>query len=92
HANDAGRYAVEKLELEAKLVDGWVRFWFRGEMVLLPAELNATLTTERAARVAAEQRAVTAEQQAAAAVRERAALEAELARLREELARSRGGA
>jgi hypothetical protein len=89
HANAAGRYAVPELELEAKLVDGWVRFWFRGELVPLPAELSASLTAERAARLAAEERATTAEARATSAERERdaeraarAALEAELARLR----------
>jgi Uma2 family endonuclease len=81
---EAGRVAVSELELEAALVDGWVRFWFRGSLVPLPAELSASLAAERAARLVAEQRAAAAEQRAMAA-------EAELARLREELARTRPG-
>lgn len=70
----AGRVAVPELELEAALADGWVRFWFRGELVELPAELVR-------ARNAAEQRAATAEARATAAEQRAAALEAELARL-----------
>ncbi|MBN9519536.1 Uma2 family endonuclease [bacterium] len=89
HPGDSERYAVPELELEVALVDGWVRYWFRGELVAIPAEWSASMAAERAARVAAEQRASEAEQRAAAAERERdaeraarATLEAELARLR----------
>jgi hypothetical protein len=39
-----GRYAVPELELEAQLLSGWVRFWFRGELVPLPAELLRRLS------------------------------------------------
>jgi Uma2 family endonuclease len=92
--NDAGRVAIPELELEAGLLDHWVRYWFRGELLPLPGELlrqlNATrdqlgatreqLGAERTARQAAEQAKQAAEQRAKAA-------EAELARLREELAK-----
>lgn len=61
--NSRQRYPIKELELEAALVDGWVRFWFRGELLPLPAdlqqELNETrreLIGERQARQAAEQR------------------------------------
>jgi Uma2 family endonuclease len=37
--NEAGRFALQELELEAALLDGWVRFWFRGELLPLPADL-----------------------------------------------------
>ncbi len=73
--NATGRVAVPELELEVGLVNGWARYWFRGESVPLPAELNA-------ARLAAEQRAAAAEQALDAERAARAALEAELARLR----------
>ncbi|QDU18585.1 Uma2 family endonuclease [Urbifossiella limnaea] len=73
----AGRLAVPELELEVGLLDGWVRFWFRGQLVPLPgelvrreAEMQIALDAERAARLAAD---------------------AEIARLREELARATGG-
>jgi Uma2 family endonuclease len=74
--NDAGRLAVPELEVEAAILDGWVRFWFRGELVPLPGDLLRERNAERTARTAAEQRADAAE--------------AELARLREELARLKG--
>lgn len=88
--NEAGRLPIPELELEVALHDGWVRFWFRGELLPLPAELL------RRAQ-AAEQRAMTAEQRLTAAERvaetektARLTAEAELARLREELAKARG--
>ncbi len=37
--NEAGRYAIPELELEVGLLDDWVRFWFRGQLVPLPADL-----------------------------------------------------
>lgn len=36
-----GRLAVTELELEAALVDGWVRYWYQGRRLELPAELAA---------------------------------------------------
>src|SRR5262249_32517157 len=95
--NTAGRLAVPELELEAALLDGWVRFWFRGELLPLPAELKnqldgtrAQLTVERQAREAAE-RAAEAERLARLTAEQRAmANEAEIARLREELAKAKG--
>jgi Uma2 family endonuclease len=38
--NKNGRYAIRKLELEMGLLDGWVRFWLQGVLLLLPAELQ----------------------------------------------------
>src|SRR5262249_44808639 len=37
--NKNERYAVPKLELEAAILDEWVRFWSRGELLPLPADL-----------------------------------------------------
>jgi Uma2 family endonuclease len=45
--NRRGRYAVRELDLEVGLLDGWVRFWFRGELLSLPAELQRDLDTVR---------------------------------------------
>jgi Uma2 family endonuclease len=81
--NEHGRLAISELELEAALLDGWVRFWFRGELLPLPGDLLRQLTDAKQQLSDAEQRADT-ERQA------RLAAEAELARLREELARARG--
>jgi hypothetical protein len=30
---------IETLEMEMAIVEGWVRFWFRGELLPLPVEL-----------------------------------------------------
>jgi Uma2 family endonuclease len=45
--NAAGRYPVPELELEVALLEGWARFWFRGELVPLPADLQAAWEEER---------------------------------------------
>lgn len=37
--NARQRFAIPELELEVALLDGWVRYWFRGELVPLPGEL-----------------------------------------------------
>lgn len=76
--NANGRYAIPELELEVALLGGWVRYWFRGELVPLPGDL----LKERDAAL----RDLDAERQA------RAAAETELAKLREELANAKGQA
>ena len=74
--NDAGRHAIPELELEAALLNGWVRYWFRGELLPLPGDLLQQLTATRD-QLVATQRALRA-------------AEAEVARLREELAKAKG--
>src|SRR5205085_10265531 len=37
--NGNGRCPLPELEMEIALLDGWVRYWFRGELLPLPAEL-----------------------------------------------------
>jgi Uma2 family endonuclease len=73
--NEHGRYPIPELELEVALLDGWARFWFRGDLLPLPADLLRDL---RAARQALDN-----ERQA------RQAAEQEVARLRAELAQLR---
>jgi Uma2 family endonuclease len=70
------RYAIPELELEVALLDGWVRYWFRGELVPLPADLLKERNDAR--------KQLDAERQA------RQAAEAELAKLREELTKRQG--
>jgi Uma2 family endonuclease len=41
--NAAGRLAIRELELEIALLDGWARYWFRGELLDLPADLKRSL-------------------------------------------------
>jgi Uma2 family endonuclease len=55
--NGNGRHPVPEVEMEVALHEGWLRFWFRGELLPLPAELVRGLKEERQARMAAEQRA-----------------------------------
>jgi Uma2 family endonuclease len=60
--NAQGRYAIPELELEVGLLEGWVRFWFRGELLALPADLqNELLETRR--QLAEERRQLTEERQ-----------------------------
>jgi Uma2 family endonuclease len=53
--NEHGRYEIPDLELEVGLLGGWMRYWFRGELLPLPAELQSELVKEREARLAAEE-------------------------------------
>jgi Uma2 family endonuclease len=90
--NTSGRLAIAELELEVAVLDGWVRFWFRNELLPLPGDLLQSLNAERAARMeekkarlAAEKAALAAEKAALAA--EKAALAAEKATAQERDAR-----
>lgn len=69
--NEHDRYAIPELELEMAILDGWVRYWFRGELLPLPAELLRDLENTR--RLLEQER------------RRRVALEEEVARLRAQL-------
>ena len=90
--NARGRYALPELALEMAILDGWVRYWYEGELLPLPAELQrdldaARLQAEEQRRRAetAEKRAEAAEKQIEQAREDRAALERELAQLRQQL-------
>jgi Uma2 family endonuclease len=52
-----GRYAIPELEMEVGLLDRWVRFWYQGRLLPLPADLQAHLAE-------AEQRAEQEKQRA----------------------------
>jgi hypothetical protein len=56
--NEHGRLAVTELELELAILDGWVRFWYKGKLLPLPAEMQSELD-------AMTRRAETAEREAA---------------------------
>jgi Uma2 family endonuclease len=45
--NAHGRYPVSELDLEVGLLDGWVRYWYQGELLPLPAELQRDLDEAR---------------------------------------------
>jgi Uma2 family endonuclease len=73
-ANQAGRYPIPELDLEVGLLEGWVRYWYKGELLPLPADLlrelqdmrqqlqqaqeQARLATEQAERLRAQLRAL----------------------------------
>ncbi|QJW94023.1 hypothetical protein [Frigoriglobus tundricola] len=87
--NAAGRRPIPELELEIALLDGWVRYWFRGELLPLLGDLlrqlNATrdeLAAAATALTAAKTELTAARSELDAERQARAALEAELARLR----------
>lgn len=42
-AAENGRHAIPELELEAGLLEGWVRYWYRGKLLPLPADLQREL-------------------------------------------------
>lgn len=45
--NDQGRHPVPELDLEVALLDDWVRFWYQGELLPLPADLQCKLDETR---------------------------------------------
>jgi Uma2 family endonuclease len=52
-----GRYAIAELELAVGLLNGWVRYWYQGELLPLPADLQAALSTAIRRGDTAERRA-----------------------------------
>jgi Uma2 family endonuclease len=89
-----GRYALPELDLEIGLLGGWARYWHRGELLPLPADLerqlDAALTKVEELRNQVKEEQRRADEQARRAEEERQARLAmadELARLRAELER-----
>jgi hypothetical protein len=84
-ANKSGRHAVAAVELEAALLDDWVRFWYKGELLPLPADLQRSLI-EAQQRADAEARRADAEARRADAEARRAdELEQRLAAVQRQL-------
>lgn len=79
--NEHGRYPIPELEMELAIHDGWVRYWFRGEMLPLPSVLRREL---REAREAARR----AQEQAGNATRRAEQAEADAERSRDQAAES----
>ena len=46
-ANAAGRYALAELDLEVGLLEGWARYWYQGDLLPLPADLQRDLDEAR---------------------------------------------
>lgn len=103
HPNERGRFAIPQLEMEAALLDGWVRYWFRGQLLPLPGELlrelekkneqlqqQNELLQEAQRRAEAESQARLAAERKAAEEQQRADnLAAELERMRQLLEKRR---
>jgi Uma2 family endonuclease len=90
--NEHGRLAIPDLELEVALREEWVRYWFRGELLPLPADLQRDLDQTRRKLQEAEVQLEQAKTQLDAKTsqldeerRARLAVEEELARLRAQL-------
>ena len=60
-----GRVTIPELDLAIGVLGGWVRFWHKGELLPLPAELQHALDDVRQQLTAMTQRAETAEREAA---------------------------
>jgi Uma2 family endonuclease len=73
--NKHGRYPIPALEIEVTILDGWVRYWYKGRPLPLPAELQQELD-------AANRRANEADQRANELQRRLQLAEQELASLR----------
>lgn len=46
--NDKGRLAVPEVEMEVAILDRWVRFWYKGELLPLPGELQVQVLRQNA--------------------------------------------
>ena len=78
--NEHGRYPVPEVRMEVALLDGWVRFWYRGELLPLPDEMQRELIEARQRAEDEKRRADGLQQQLEAAERELTELRARLRR------------
>jgi Uma2 family endonuclease len=95
--NVEGRMAIPELELEIGMLEGWVRCWFRGELLPLPADLQAAnealrkQANRQRRRAAVEKRRAEEEKRRADKEKQkRLAAEEELARLKAVLQQASG--
>ena len=88
-ANEHGRLPIPELELEVGLYEGWVRFWFRGELLPLPADLLFELDKTKQLLVESQARTTVESDRADRERDARLAAEAENAKLHA-LLRERG--
>ena len=88
--NARGRYTLPELALEMAILDGWVRYWYEGELLLLPAELQRDLDAARRQTEEQRRRAETAELRIEQERERRLALELELEQLQQQLRQKPG--
>ncbi len=89
--NENDRYAIPELDLELALLDGWVRYWYQGKLLPLPAELQSELEAVRRQAEEQRQRAENAEQRAENAEQRAEELQRELEQLRRQVGRKPNG-
>ena len=89
-ANSSGRFEIPELELEAGLVDGWIRYWFRGELIGLPSEMLGQLKSTKDQLDATKNERDTVKIERDAERQKRIELEAEIARLKDQLVKTQG--
>jgi Uma2 family endonuclease len=85
--NEHRRLAVTDLEVEVALLDGWVRFWYKGELLPLPGDLQCELDEARHREAQERRRAEQAVRETADARRRAEEATREAAELRDRLAR-----
>jgi Uma2 family endonuclease len=68
--NEHGRYPVRGLDIEIGLLEGWVRYWYQGRLLPLPADLQRQLDEARRQAEEARRQADAARQEADAARQE----------------------
>jgi Uma2 family endonuclease len=62
--NAEGRLAIAELDLEIGIHEGWARYWYQGQLLPLPAELQRDLEQERREKEEYRRRAEQSEQRA----------------------------
>ncbi len=80
--NAAGRFPIRELDLEVALLDGWVRFWYKGKLLDLPADLQRKIEAESQRAEQEKQRAEQEKQRAEQEKQRADAAESEVRRLR----------
>jgi Uma2 family endonuclease len=88
--NARDRYTLPELALEMAILDGWVRYWYEGELLPLPAEMQRDLDAARRQIEEQRRRAEKAEQRFEQEHEGRLALERELEQLRRQLRQKPG--
>ena len=61
-----GRCAIKEIDMEVGLLDGWVRFWYHGELLPLPGDLQHALEETQRQLTDMTRRAEAAERELAA--------------------------
>jgi Uma2 family endonuclease len=83
--NERGRLAVPEIEMEVAILDGWARFWYRGELLPIPTEMEAELIEQRRLVEAERKERERLEKQLAKEAEEKQQLADQLAKQAEQL-------